>query len=57
MATIAHLTASHQNILNSALESKLFLIGQGQLTPWPQVGSSQISNSFEIIYLSLLPEE
>ena len=47
-ATIAHLTASHQNILNSS-QVKDFLIGQGQLTPQSMVGSGQISNSFETI--------
>ena len=47
-ATIAHLTASHQNILNS-LKYKIFLIGQGQLTPKFMVGCGRISNSFETI--------
>ena len=41
--TIAHLTASHRNIFNSA-QVKDFLIGQGQLTPRFMVGSSQISH-------------
>ena len=36
------------NIFNSAPVKDL-LIGQGQLTPRFMVGSSQISNSFEII--------
>ena len=48
-ATIAHLTASHQNILNGALESKIFLKLVKGITPWSKAGSSQISNSFETI--------
>ena len=46
-----HLTTNHQNTLNSCQvkDLKIFLIGQGQLTPQSMVGSGQISTSFETI--------
>ena len=44
----AHLTASHQNILNSS-QVKDSLNWSRQLTPLSMVGCGRISNSFETI--------
>ena len=47
-AMIAHLTASHLNILNSS-QVKDFLNWSRQLTPQSMVGCGRISNSYETI--------